>query len=200
MSGLVDQKRALRATLRARLAALPAPAFHDAGVVVAAHLVPLLPARGVVAAFASRAGELDTTPLLALARARGLQVALPRIDGDALGFVIVDDDAALPRDRWGIPAPDPRAPTIDVGSCGLVVVPGLAFDDAGGRLGYGRGYYDRALAGADILDRAVGVSLDEQRVGRLPMAAHDVRLRRLCTPARGVFDTPASARPPVVDE
>ena len=188
MSTVVDDKRVLRATLRARLAALSAQAFHEGGVVVAEHLAPLLPTRGLIACFASRAGELDTAPLLALARARGLHVALPRINGDDLAFVVVDDEAVLPRDRWGIPAPDPRAPHIDVAACGLVVVPGLAFDDAGGRLGHGRGYYDRVLSRADVVDRAIGVFVDEQHVSRVPMDAHDVRLRRICTPARGVFD------------
>ena len=202
MTSLVDDKRALRATLRARLAALPARAFRDAGVAVAAHLAPLVPARGPVACFASRADELDTAPLITLVRARGLQVALPRIDGDDLAFVVVSDVAALPRDRWGIPAPDPNAPAIDLADCGLVVVPGLAFDDGGGRLGHGRGYYDRVLSRGDVVDRVVGVFLDEARVPEVPMGECDVRLRRVCTPARGVVTVGVVAAPDrvVVDE
>jgi 5-formyltetrahydrofolate cyclo-ligase len=186
MTTLVDDKRALRATLRARLAALPAQAFRDAGVAVAAHVAPLLPATGIIACFASRADEVDTAPVIALARARGLPVALPRIDGDDLAFVVVDDVAALPLDRWGIPAPDANAPVIDAGDCGLVIVPGLAFDDAGGRLGFGRGYYDRVLSRGNVVERAVGVFVDEVRVPRVPMGPRDVRLRRMCTPSRGV--------------
>jgi 5-formyltetrahydrofolate cyclo-ligase len=186
MTTLAADKRAVRATLRARLDALPLAAFVDAGVAVAAHLAPWLPERGVVACFASRARELDTAPLIALARARGLRVALPRMDGDDLAFVVVDDVAALPLDRLGIPAPEADAPAVDVAACALVVVPGLGFDERGGRLGYGRGYYDRVLSRGDVVDRAIGVFLDEQRVACVPMGAHDVRLRRVCTPARGV--------------
>jgi 5-formyltetrahydrofolate cyclo-ligase len=198
MTSLAADKRALRAALRARLDTLPLSAFVDAGHVIARHLLPLLPARGVVAAFASRARELQTAPLFALARARGLQVALPRIDGDALAFVVVDDEGALPLDRFGIPAPPAGAPAVAVETCGLIVVPGLGFDERGGRLGYGRGYYDRVLSRGGVVDRAVGVFLDEQRVERVPMDAHDVRLQRLCTPSRGVVDRVAADV--VVDE
>jgi len=63
-----------------------------------------------------------------------------------------------------------------------VVVPGLAFDRHGGRLGHGRGYYDRALQG--VADGAiVGVLEDLQWVDDVPMESHDRRLPRLASPA-----------------
>jgi 5-formyltetrahydrofolate cyclo-ligase len=184
-------KRTLRRELRARLQALPRAAFVDAGAAVAHHLAPRLPPRGIVASFAGRDDEIATAPLHALARARGLAVALPRMDGDALAFVVVDDEGALPRDRFGIAAPPAEGEVVPLSACGLVVVPGLAFDERGGRLGHGRGFYDRALAGAavvdrSVVDRAVGVFLDEQCVARVPVDAHDVRLRCVCTPTRGL--------------
>jgi 5-formyltetrahydrofolate cyclo-ligase len=196
MKSFPADKRALRAALRSRLGALPSSAFVDAGDVVAGHLVPLLPAQGIVACFASRARELATTPLLAQARARELQVALPRIDGDELAFVVVDDVEVLPLDRFGIPTPPADAPVVDVAACGLVVVPGLGFDDRGGRLGHGRGYYDRLLSRPHVVDRAIGVFLDEQQLEHVPMAPHDVRLSRFCTPRRGI----CNVRDAVVDE
>jgi 5-formyltetrahydrofolate cyclo-ligase len=179
-------KADLRRQMRATLTTLSPATFAEGGGRVDHHLAPLLPPTGIVAAYASRADELATGPLIARVRARGLQLALPRIDGDTLAFVVVDDVDALPRDRWGIAAPAADAPAVALGACALVIVPGLAFDDDGHRLGHGRGFYDRALAAAGVVDRAVGVFLDEQRVPRVPTDAHDVRLRRVCTPARGV--------------
>ncbi len=207
-----DLRRVVKAALRARGAAL----VKD-GEDVSTHLAPLLPSTGpkrsTVALFASRDSELSTTPLDALLRARSLTRALPRIvearasgptinvearasgptinAGDQLEFVIVDDDTAiadLPRDALGIPTPT-GDDVIALVDCALVVVPGLAFDARGGRLGYGKGYYDRALNGVDD-DVIVGVLSDCQWVDAVPMEAHDRRLRRLVSP-RGVHMTQA---------
>jgi len=168
------------------LAGRPPSMHHQAGVDVAAVLAGsgLLPKNGVVALFASRGAELDTGPIDDLLRARGLLRAVPRISGDHLEFVVVDDDVpihALPTDAHGIPTPD-RGNAVPLASCGLVVVPGLGFDRRGGRLGYGRGYYDRALDGvADEI--IVGVLEEAQWVDDVPMESHDRRLPRLASPA-----------------
>ena len=180
-------KKLLRRTLRARLAGQDGLA---AGVQIAAHLAVLLPAVGTVAFFASRDGELDTRPLDALLRRRGLRRVLPRIVDDDLVFCVVDVEAAhaLPRDTFGIPTPRAGSDVVAIADCDLIIVPGLGFDDAGGRIGYGRGFYDRALAadGGVARDRVVGVFFDEAREDVVPMTAHDFRLPRLCTPGRGV--------------
>ena len=112
-------------------------------------------AGGLVAFFASRDHELSTTPLDEHLRRGRHRRCLPRItfaDGaEALEFVAVDDGApisSLPRDRFGIPTPQGHD-VVSLARCDVVVVPGLAFDRGGGRLGYGRGFYDRALVGVD---------------------------------------------------
>lgn len=177
-------KQALRRRVRARLSALTPTDLQDAGVVVAAHLIPLLPTAGTVALFASRPAELSMVALDAALRARGLGRVVPRIEGDDLHFIRVDDDVtvhALPPDRLGIPTPPP-GPAVPLLDCGLVVVPGLAFDARGGRLGHGRGYYDRALVGVDD-DRIVGVLHDCQWVDEVPQDPWDRRLHRLVSPA-----------------
>jgi 5-formyltetrahydrofolate cyclo-ligase len=177
-------KQALRRLVRARLMALPSGALQAAGAQVADHFSPLLPTSGTVALFASRATELSTGPLDAMVRARGLGRVVPRIVGDDLAFVRVADDVAvadLPPDRLGIPTP-PAGATVALRDCALVVVPGLAFDIGGGRLGHGRGYYDRALVDVDD-DRIVGVLHDCQWVDTVPRAPWDRRLPRLVSPA-----------------
>ncbi len=184
MSEARSAKQALRRLVRGRLAALAPGALEAAGVAVADHLGPLLPTSGTVALFASRATELSTRALDDAARARGLRRVLPRIVGDDLAFVLVDDGVAihgLSRDALGIPTP-PEGPSVPLCDCTLVVVPGLAFDRDGGRLGHGRGYYDRALVGVDDA-RLVGVLHDCQWVDAVPLEAWDRRLPRLVSPA-----------------
>jgi 5-formyltetrahydrofolate cyclo-ligase len=187
----IGDKHALRTSMRERLRALPPDAFVAAGAAIVDPLLALLSEQPApVALFASRSREIDTSPLDAALRARHVVRAAPLIVGDALAFKLVplaQPLHALTIDRLGIPTPDARWPEVDLARC-LVVVPGLAFDERGGRMGYGRGYYDRALARAS-LDRCVGLCLDEQLVPLVPMEPHDVRLRALATPTRGVFRT-----------
>lgn len=181
-------KKALRAQLRERLANLAPAAFAIGGERVVAPMLGFV-ARGPVALFASRATEIDTRALDVALLDAAIHRAAPRIEGPALSFKWLAERALHeePVDALGIPTPSAILPDADLSAC-AVVVPGLGFDVRGGRLGYGRGYYDRALLGAD-LERCVGLCLDEQLVDAVPMDDRDVRLRWLCTPARGVFRT-----------
>ena len=80
----------------------------------------------------------------------------------------------------GVPSPLPGARTYTLDEVGLVVVPGLAFDAAGGRLGRGGGFYDRLL-GRDPVPFTCGLAYAAQLVDAVPMAAWDVRVRAVAT-------------------
>ena len=192
MSALFD-KAAMRSVVRARLLVVDADARAAGSALVAAHVLAFFEAQlvsGPVALFASLPFELDTGPLDEALRARSVARVVPRISTGELTFHRLSDDvaaASLPRDRTGIPTPDAALPVVALRDCALVVVPGLAFDDTGSRLGHGRGYYDRALAPLHDVTQ-VGVLLDVQRVAHVPVDAHDVALRYTCSPAHGVVE------------
>jgi 5-formyltetrahydrofolate cyclo-ligase len=197
-------KRALRRDLRAALRAVPPEARARQSASVAAHVLALIddtlrdadrPAAPPkpVALFASMPLELDTAALDDGLRMRGVPRALPRITGDVVQFHVLPLDLRareLPPDAMGIPTPDPLMPEVELSACAFIVVPGLAFDDAGRRMGHGRGYYDRALASAADVPR-VGVLLDVQRVPLVPTDPHDIVMPMTCT-AAGVVVHPRS--------
>lgn len=138
--------------------------------------------------FLSLPGELDTAPLIAAARADGKTVAVPRIEGSSIDFrLLVGDPSALPRDRWGIPVPDPAWPAVALspGAPVLVAAPGLAFDRRGNRLGRGGGYYDGFLRTArsdPALSLAViGVCLSVQLVAEAPHDERDEKVDGVAT-------------------
>lgn len=191
-------KSVLRRQLRARLKSLSALERRSQSVAAGRLLQPLIERQRAacepsapVALFVSMAWEIDTAPLDAWLREQGIPRALPAIVGDELAFRRVPADAEiddLPRGVWNIPAPGPEHPTVGLEDCALVVCPGLAFDRQGGRLGQGRGYYDRALVAARARGEvvAIGFGLDEQEVEAVPTDAHDQPLDGLVVPGRGL--------------
>lgn len=129
-----------------------------------------------VCAFSALAGEPDVLA----SWPDGKRIALPRVEGDDLKFHWVAGRAELQPGRFGILEPAAEAP--DAGSgFDLILVPGMAFDLRGGRLGRGRGFYDRFLPTARGL--RVGVCFEDQIVDDVPSEAHDLRMDFLVTPS-----------------
>jgi 5-formyltetrahydrofolate cyclo-ligase len=109
------------------------------------------------------------------------------------------DNTPLPL-RWGeyrsgglnrgprglLEPPEPWLPESALAEAGLVFVPALAVDRRGVRLGRGRGFYDRSLAGRDPHARLIAVVRDEEFVNELPADPHDVRMTHALTPRRGL--------------
>jgi 5-formyltetrahydrofolate cyclo-ligase len=191
----VDLRRALRREYRARRRAIP-PAERTAAAVSAARLLAgaALPRPGsTVAAYVPNDGEFDPGPLLDVARRRGCRVYLPVIARrlGAMAFGPLDAPAGAWRpNRYGIPEPGGhpallrRPQDLD-----LVLVPLVAFDAAGHRLGMGAGYYDRAFAfllrrTAWRRPRLLGLAFDAQQAESLPVAPWDVPLWGVLTESR----------------
>lgn len=113
-------------------------------------------------------------------------VALPRAGAGTLEFFVVTvaEVAGLARGPLGAPEPpDDKQRRVDVSEAGTVLVPGVAFDFAGRRLGRGGGFYDRLLADARLRARRVGVCFACQLVEQVPVEPHDQRVDALITEA-----------------
>lgn len=140
---------------------------------------------GGILAFASLPREVRTDRILTAAREAGKRVALPRVDGDYLVFhELLDDPPRLVRHVWGMYEPATDTPVADLldpeaWPNPLVLVPGLAFDGRGHRLGRGRGFYDRFLA--TMTAATVGVCFECQVVPHVPAQEWDARVAYLLT-------------------
>jgi 5-formyltetrahydrofolate cyclo-ligase len=98
------------------------------------------------------------------------------------GWLTVHDfDAARERHRFGYEQPDADAEPVDPTVLDVVVVPGLCFDEEGGRVGWGRGYYDQLLARARPDVVRIGMTLERRLVALVPMEPHDVFMTHLAT-------------------
>lgn len=179
----------LRRGLRARRAALSVDAVARDGAALCAHVLAsdAWASAAVVSAFVGVRGEPPTDALLEAAWAQGKTLVLPRVRGDDLEFVHVRGRDGLAPARFGLVEPrDPDARPLVAFAPSLVLVPGLAFGGRGERIGFGRGYYDRALAPLARRDdvRRVGIcfaSFLDPVEGPIPMATHDVPMHAVVT-------------------
>jgi 5-formyltetrahydrofolate cyclo-ligase len=128
-----------------------------------------------VAMFSSFGSELDTAPMIERAHAEGRRVVLPYLAGSAMEVAEHRRGEELVRSSYGAMEPTSRV-AVDPADIDVVVTPGLAFDRAGRRLGYGSGYYDGWLrrVGEDAV--LVGVCFSAQVVDRVPASSSDERM------------------------
>ena len=174
----------MRSAARAAAAGLSGSDRAGASARVRERLGELLPAEGVVLFYLADGGEPDLDPLLEAWIASG-RAAAPRCDWEAGTFepVRVVSAADLEVRRFGVR--EPRAgEVVGVDELAAALVPGVAFDPGGRRLGRGGGFYDRFLAGLPAGARRVGVCFARQVVERVPAAAHDERVGAVVTEDR----------------
>ncbi|MDF2628431.1 MAG: 5-formyltetrahydrofolate cyclo-ligase [Symbiobacteriaceae bacterium] len=128
-------------------------------------------------------GEVGTERIAEAAVTAGKGLVLPRVVKEPRGLVLhaySGNQAALARGAYGIMEPRPEWPVVTPAEVDLVVVPGVAFDRTGGRLGYGGGYYDRLLPMMGHA-RLAGLAYECQVVEGLPKDPHDIPVDGLAT-------------------
>jgi 5-formyltetrahydrofolate cyclo-ligase len=194
------RKRELRRLVRTRLEELPMETILEKSRALEGRLfdTPWWRDAESLFCFVSMPREVQTIGIRRRAHAEGKAVALPRVDGDQIRFHRVDDpDVPLVRSAFGIDEPDaglPSADPVPVDATAaalarrrtLVLVPGLAFDTGGYRLGRGRGFYDRFLGArrGDLF--ALGVCFEEQLVDAVPHDERDVPMEAILTDTRAI--------------
>lgn len=168
-------KRTLRRRARRIRADIPSRVAARAAQAAARHalsLTELADAR-LVGLYAALPGELDTEPLASALAARGIAIAFPRVvpGQRRLSFCRAEVTELAPG-TFGIREPGSACPLIVLGDIDTFVVPGVAFDRHGQRLGWGRGHYDTTLAAAPRAAR-IGYCFSDQRIDHVPTEPRD---------------------------
>lgn len=174
---LSEEKKLARTTASKRRAAAHEALKDTAGPALAARGLPIDIKPGIVSGFIPYKSEITTVPLLNALRRAGWTTALPVViaQGEPLVFRAWAPGDPLVPGVWDIPMPPDSVPEVlpDV-----LLVPMLAFDRAGYRLGYGGGFYDRTLEKLRKLKKviAIGIAYHAQMVDQVPRGPHDAPL------------------------
>ncbi len=187
MSELADTKKTARAQAAKRRAGAHEALKDTAGTMLAERGLPVDVAPGIVSGFIPYKSEISTVPLINALRRAGWQTCLPVViaQGEPLVFREWQPGARLVPGVWDIPVPEETAAEVlpDV-----LLVPMLAFDVKGYRLGYGGGFYDRTLAKLRALKAvtAIGVAYHAQMMDEVPIGPYDAPLDYVMT-EQGTF-------------
>jgi 5-formyltetrahydrofolate cyclo-ligase len=155
-------------------AAIPPERRSSASLLIAR----LLQTKGRILSFYSIGSEIDLSLTNSLLAQSGRLMGL-RLEGGSLVPYHIRDERELVVSDLGIPEPNPKtSEKASLSEIDLILVPGLAFDSAGNRLGYGKGHYDQFLASAGEIPTA-GIGFREQLFSMLPRDPWDVPVREL---------------------
>lgn len=167
-------KKTLRAAIRAQKAALSEQQIVRASERLAAQLYahPAYQKASSIYGYLAFNEEVRTVPMLRQAQRDGKRVAVPKVFGEEMRFLWLDDLSAVAPGYYGVPEPVADDPEAD-DETALILMPGLAFDPEGHRCGYGGGFYDRFLA-AHPTHPTLAMCYDFQLFARLEVERFDV--------------------------
>jgi 5-formyltetrahydrofolate cyclo-ligase len=174
---IFSQKKALRAHMKDKRALLFRE-HPDAGEGIARLFFEVFtfPVQTVIGGYWPIGSELDSRPLLEALVKKGLRCVLPCVSGQTLVFRLWEPTSSLVESRVKTFEPSAASPCI-VPS--VLLIPLLAFDRKGDRLGYGKGHYDRYLQQQECLK--IGIGFCEQEADKIPVEVHDKRLDYVLT-------------------
>jgi len=189
-SDQIDSRKAeIRRDAAARRDALPAAERAAAAVTIAARPLPVaFAASAIVSGFSPLKSEINPVPLMRAFAAAGARLALPVVMGKGKPLTMRSWAFGEPLNSgvWGIREPPPSAPE---GFPDILIVPLLAFDRAGNRIGYGAGYYDMTIARLRGMKPviAMGIAYAAQEIAQVPVTPRDATLDLVLT-EREVID------------
>jgi 5-formyltetrahydrofolate cyclo-ligase len=186
--------------MRARRQSLASDARLHAGAAIAQTVfaLPEFQHAARVAAYAGLSDEVPTDAIIESVLASGRTLLLPRIVEDRLEFAVVADPSSLRPGRWGVlEAPDSCVASA-LAPDDLALVPGVAFDRCGRRLGRGGGHYDRAFAAREAPPFRIGLAFSFQVVEVVPAGRGDQSVDGIATES-GFLRAPPRPRDPSLD-
>jgi 5-formyltetrahydrofolate cyclo-ligase len=186
---IASAKAELRAAAQALRDAFPTDARKAASDAIVARPFPLaITPHTIVSGFMPLKSEINPLPLMQKLAEQGARLALPAIAGRGKPLIMRTWQFGAPLDRgqWGIREPKPEAAEVEPD---ILLVPLLAFDRKGYRIGYGAGYYDMTIHRLRALKSAtaVGIAFAAQEVAKIPTTERDERLDLVLT-EREVID------------
>lgn len=174
---LIEKREAMRSTDRRSIADR---LIHKVQSHIRDHTIGMT--RCVLSAYWPIQGEPDLRPLMFWMHSQGMLVALPSVETKAAPLVFRrwTPNARLIRGHWNIPVPPPDAPEL---TPDILLAPLVGWDDAGYRLGYGGGYFDRTLAGLVPYPLVIGVGYAASRLPTIFPQPHDIPMDVIVTEA-----------------
>ena len=147
--------------------------------------LPEFGAARVVASYIAKDDEVRTSKIVEAALTGGKTLIVPRSNPSrgTLSFRAIGSTSELSRGNFGVLEPGPQARAVSLDSADIAAVPTVAWDEGGRRLGYGKGFFDRALA-ASPRPLRVGLALEVQKVPSVPQSPGDVPLDVIVTEDR----------------
>jgi 5-formyltetrahydrofolate cyclo-ligase len=184
-----EQKAALRSEVKLRLRRISAEQRRTASEQAFVRLEgqPAWVDAPAIIFFVPRADEIDVGPWLGAALKLGKRVALPGFELETESYIfreLRDEVKDIIPGKYGIAEPSRDCARLMVKPLDLILVPGVAFDLQGHRLGRGKGHYDQLLMNMDGIK--CGVAFDEQIFSQVPAEPHDERLTCILTPTRWI--------------
>ena len=177
-------KAELRQHLLAQRAMLTPAEIEQHSTVIAAHVcaLPAFCVSHTVMVYLALPQEVQTMQIITQARQSQKRVAVPVIRGqDLVAVALSEASTQLRRGRFGILEPCGTQRVIHPQEIGCITVPGIAFDARGGRLGFGKGYYDRFLRQLPATTYRCGLAFGIQVVPCVPQAPHDICMHGIVT-------------------
>ncbi|MHC4443491.1 MAG: 5-formyltetrahydrofolate cyclo-ligase [Planctomycetota bacterium] len=180
-------KKELRLLMRQRLSALTPQEIHEYSLRACNHLIETreYTRSETIMVFLSLPTEVDTTPLVHHAWRNRKQVLAPKVNWEQRRMLPIEIHSLsdnLSESSLGIREPANGVP-MPIVNIGMVIVPGIGFDQHGNRIGRGRGFYDRFLAHEGWQGVSCGLAMEEQVVEEVPMSEHDMGIDMLVTDA-----------------
>jgi len=189
-------KAALRQHLLAQRAGLAPADMARHSTAIAAHVcaLPAFCISQTVMVYMALPQEVQTMQIITQARQARKRVAVPVVRAqDLVAVALSEDPTQLRRGRFGILEPSETTSMIHPQEIGCIVVPGVAFDTRGGRLGFGKGYYDRFLGQLLATTYRCGLAFGIQVVPCVPQAPHDICMHGIITEQGCIPCLPCSA-------